>query len=101
MADEKTYRLVLRPERWERIDAGHYRNIRCLKIEPTAEFGGVFVRAGRMWGWVSDDPRRIVPKIVAKIPIGSVTVELEHVSGPGDDFWVRGARRAERASSTP
>ena len=97
MADEKIYRLVLRPEKWERIDVGRYRKIRCLKIEPKAEFGGVFVRAGRMWGWVSEDPRRIVPQIVADIPIGSISVLLERVSGPGDDFWVRGSRPSSRA----
>ena len=101
MADEKTYKLTMQPEKWEKLSVGPYGRIRCLKIEPKAEFGGVFVRSGRMWGWVSEDARRIMPLIVATVPVGSISLQLDRVEGPGDDFWVQKAARGAAKQEKP
>ena len=89
MADRKMYELIVKPERYEDLDVGDHDDVPCLKIEPSATFEGVFVRKGRMWMWVSRDPRRLCTLVAAEVPVGRVRAHLEKVRGPGDDFWVK------------
>ena len=89
MADHKMYELIVKPDRYEDISVGDYGEVPCVKIEPAATFEGVFVRKGRMWLWVSKDPRHISTLVAAEVPVGRVRAHLEKVGGPGDDFWVK------------
>ena len=88
MADEKVYDLVVNAQKVETIKLDRFGKMPCLRFEPEAKFGGLFVRKGRMWMWVSRDERRIATKISAQVPVASITLWLDQIGGPGDDFWV-------------
>jgi len=88
MADDKVYDLIVKAQDVESISLDNYGKLPCLRFEPEAKFGGLFVRKGRMWIWVSQDPRRIATKISAKVPVASITLWLDQVGGSGEDFWV-------------
>ena len=89
MADDKIYDLIVKAQKVEPVSLENFGKLPCMRFEPEAKFGGLFVRKGRMWMWVSQDPRRIATKISAKIPVASIALWLDEVGGPGDDFWVK------------
>ncbi len=66
-----------------------YGKVPSIEIEPIAEFDGIFLRKGKILFWVSKQNRRMVTCIKAKVAVGKITVKLEKVSGPGDDFWTQ------------
>lgn len=87
MADEKIYDLWLTVQKEEKLDLASYNDVPCLRIEPDAAFNGLFVRKGRMWVWVSADPRCLAAKVEASIPVANVRAVLLSVEGPGTDTW--------------
>ncbi|MDZ4199371.1 MAG: DUF3108 domain-containing protein, partial [Kiritimatiellia bacterium] len=87
MADEKTYELEAVAAGIEKIKLSRYGRIPSLKIEPIASFGGVFVRKGRIWMWVSRESRRLCTKISAEVPVARIHLYLREVRGPGADQW--------------
>ncbi len=89
MADDGVYEVEAVFGKAEAVALPRYGKVSSLKIEPVARFGGVFVRKGRMWMWVSEDPRRIATRIVAEVPVGSVQIVLAEVRGGGNDAWVK------------
>jgi hypothetical protein len=89
MTDEKMYELIVEAGRKEPVTLRKYGKIDCLKMEPKGKFNGMFVRKGRMWLWVSDDPRGTICRAAASVPIASIKIMLKRVRGPGDDFWTR------------
>jgi len=88
MADEKIYDLWLNIKKKETVDLDAYENVSCVKLEPEAAFNGLFVRKGKIWAWISDDPRCLAARVEASIPVANVHALLLKVEGPGDDFWV-------------
>lgn len=103
MADDNLYDLTARVEKQEDVPLSRYGRVPTVKIEPVAQFGGVFVRKGRLWMWVTRDPRRIAARIVAEVPVATVQILLDEVRGPGGDSWVKGSgtkddRKGEHAS---
>ncbi len=95
MADEKLYDLSIKADKIETFSVGRFGKVPCVKLEPQAAFGGIFVRKGRMWMWVSDDPRQLCTKMAARVPVASVYIYLTEVHGPGDDFWVKSQEKEE------
>ncbi|TAN39221.1 MAG: DUF3108 domain-containing protein [Verrucomicrobia bacterium] len=90
MADEKIYDFWVDVIKGEKVDLERYGATPSVKVEPIAAFNGLFVRTGRAWFWVSRDKRQFLTKMVASVPIaGRFNVELDRVSGPGQDFWVQ------------
>jgi hypothetical protein len=98
MADDKIYDLIVKAQEVDTIKLEHFGKLPCLRFEPEAKFGGLFVRKGRMWMWVSQDTRRIATKISAQVPVASITLWLDQVSGPGDDFWVTKGKKKSATS---
>lgn len=90
MTDEKLYELIIEAGRRERVSTSNYGRVPSIKIEPKGKFDGMFVRKGRMFIWVSDDPRYVITRVMATVPVASVRIQLREVRGPGDDFWVGG-----------
>jgi hypothetical protein len=88
MADEKIYDLNLKARRKEAVELEKYDEVDSIKIEPTAEFQGLFVRKGKMTVWVSEDERRLLTQARISVPVANVHIKLDEVSGPGDDFWI-------------
>lgn len=89
MADDKLYDLTVEAFSKESVELERYGKITSLKLEPTAAFEGLFVRKGRMFLWVSTDQRRVLTKAEVETPFANVHIQLEGVSGPGGDRWVR------------
>ncbi len=88
LVDDEIYDLTLTAQEFERVSLPAHGRVRGLRIEPVAQFGEVFVRRGRMWGWLSDDDLRICMKLSADLPVANVHAVLVGVSGPGEDRWV-------------
>ncbi|MEE9369020.1 MAG: DUF3108 domain-containing protein [Pontiella sp.] len=65
-----------------------YGKVDSTAIEPVAAFNGLFLREGKITFWISKKNRRMITCIKAKVPIGKITVKLQSVAGPGEDFWV-------------
>lgn len=89
MADDKLCSLTTHAQKVEKVHLDRYGDVECLKMEPKAEFDGLFVRKGRMFTWVSNDPRHVLVKAWIDTPFANVKVLLEDVLGPGSDFWVK------------
>ncbi len=89
MTDEKMYELILEAGKKEPVTLSGYGKVPCIKMEPKGKFNGMFVRKGRMWVWVSDDPRYTICRVAASVPVASIKIMLKQVRGPGDDFWTR------------
>lgn len=87
-ADEKVYDLQINVLKKEKIDTPTYHNTPTIKVEPEAAFNGLFVRKGRLWLWLSDDPRCLAVRIEASIPVANIRAAIIQVEGPGNDFWV-------------
>ena len=86
-ADEKVYDLWLNVQKKEKIDTPNYGKVASIKVEPEAAFNGLFVRKGKLWIWISDDPRAVGTRIEASIPVANVRAVVMQVEGPGTDFW--------------
>ncbi len=88
MADEKLYDLLVDARNIETLDIGDYSKIRTLKLDPEAKFHGLFVRVGKLEVWISDDERCLCVRAIARAPIiGTIRLLVDHVEGPGDDYW--------------
>jgi hypothetical protein len=54
------------------------RKVRTVVVEPQLVEGtGLFVKKGRLQIWLTDDPRRIPVRMRSRVPIGSVSADLE------------------------
>jgi hypothetical protein len=91
MADEKVYDLLVKVQKQlEPVDLPNHGKLSCLRLDPEAQFNGIFVRKGKATVWVSNDKRCLTTKVTASVPIvGSVKAVLVSVTGPGDDAWVK------------
>ena len=89
MADEKIYDLWLNILKNEKVDLDAYDSVPCVKTEPEAAFNGLFVRKGKVWAWISKDPRGLATRLEASIPVANVHALLMKVEGPGTDFWIK------------
>lgn len=101
MADEKIYDLWVNVQKRETVSLPSYGDVDCLKMEPEAAFNGLFVRKGRIWVWVSTDPRCLAARIEASIPVANVRAVLQSVEGPGNDRWVNQTHRPPPPSGAP
>ncbi len=85
---DKLYTLDLKIRKeGKKIKLPDYGKVSSTEIEPVAEFDGLFLRKGKIFFWVSEQDRRMVTCIKAKVSVGKITVLLQKVLGPGDDFW--------------
>ena len=76
----KHYRLGVRFRGRERLDlpAPFGKKTPTVIVEPQLLEGtGLFVKEGRLRIWLSDDARRVPVRLRAKVPIGSVSADLE------------------------
>lgn len=87
MTDEKLYEVIVETGKKEPVSLKNYGKVMSLKVEPKGKFNGMFVRKGRLWLWVSDDPRGTIVRAAASVPVASIKIMLKEVRGPGDDFW--------------
>jgi len=79
-ADKKFYPVEVKVLKKEKITvpAGTFK---CIKIEPRMRRGGLFSQKGRLWVWLTDDPKKLIVKMKSKIPVGVISMELKKVKG--------------------
>ncbi|MBN1556622.1 MAG: DUF3108 domain-containing protein [Lentisphaerae bacterium] len=87
VVDEKLYDLFVEGLEYEILEAAGAGDVRCLKVEPQAQFGGIFVRKGRVQAWFTDNARRICVRMTGRVPVASVKAVLTEVGGPGASAW--------------
>jgi Protein of unknown function (DUF3108) len=76
----KHYRLGVRFVRRDVLDlpAPLGRRVATIVVEPQLLEGtGLFVKKGRLQLWLTDDARRIPVRMRSKVPVGSVSADLE------------------------
>lgn len=83
LVDNKLYDLTVRGVGYENIELED-KKIRCLKVEPQARFGEIFVRKGRVWLWFSADPKHLCVYATGKVPVASVKAHLYKIEGYDD-----------------
>ncbi|MCC7519811.1 MAG: DUF3108 domain-containing protein [Verrucomicrobiae bacterium] len=57
--------------------------IAAFVVEPDPKYLRGFVKRGRVTAWVSDDPRAVPLKVLAKLPVGTVQAQLVKAEGVG------------------
>jgi hypothetical protein len=83
----RRYRLSVRLRGKERLDLPPPlgKDVPTLIVEPLLLEGtGLFVKAGRLMIWLTDDARRIPVRLRSKVAIGSVSADLESYAAPAD-----------------
>ena len=77
---KKVYNLLVKVHRRETIetDAGKFR---CLVVEPLLQGEGIFQQKGRLVVWMTDDKFKIPVQMESEVAVGSITAELEEISG--------------------
>ena len=89
LTDGKVYDLTLKTEAIETVDVADYGDVACARVDPSAQFNGLFVRKGKLTAWVTRDARAFCVRVEAGIPVvGTVKAVLASVVGPGSDRWV-------------
>ncbi len=91
LADDKLYDFAAVIGDNEKVKINAYGKVPSVKMEPLAAFDGLFIRKGRIWFWVARDRRQLATRLSASVSVGSISIELDKVSGPGADFWVKPA----------
>ena len=82
-ADEKNWDLTVNILKKEKINLGKLGNFNAFEIEPSARFQGIFIRRGKIRGWISTDKKRLPLMMKTKIPVlGTITVKLVDYEGP-------------------
>jgi hypothetical protein len=82
----KLYDLPFRTIGYERLDlpAPLGRQVLTQVAEPVVPPGsGLFAQEGRLLVWVTADARRIPVRVRSKVPVGSVSGDLESYTPPG------------------
>ncbi len=77
MADEKTYDLLIRSIREERVEAQGKKRMRALRLQPDAKFEGLFVHKGQMQVWVTPETPMLILRAEVDIPVARVHMVLE------------------------
>ena len=82
-ADEKNWNLEIRILQTDHIEMKELgASFNAFQIEPLAKFQGIFVRRGKMIGWMSTDEKRLPLLMKTKIPVlGSIYIVLVHYEG--------------------
>ncbi len=92
LADGKLWDAKVIVHEKEDVKTPVYGRVPCVKLEPKADFHGVFDLKGTIFLWVSEDNRRVCTRMTGDVPVGTVKAVLCEVHGPGDDNWVRISR---------
>lgn len=87
--DGKIHDMGLLLRKPDTIDLPQHGDVSCIPVEPLAEFDGLFLRQGKIVFWISQQSPRLITCVQAKVPVGKVTVKLQHARGTGDAFWDR------------
>lgn len=76
-ADEKNWDLRVKILQKTKVKLRDFKEWEALEVEPEIQFQGIFVKRGKIRGWIGLDERRIPLKMRVKIPVlGAVNARL-------------------------
>jgi len=76
-ADEKNWDMEVKILRPTKVKLPGFQEWEAVEVEPEIQYQGIFVKRGRIRGWIALDERRIPLKMKVKIPVlGSITARL-------------------------
>ena len=76
-ADEKNWDLKVKILRQTRVETRSLGKVDALELAPEIQFQGIFVKRGKIRGWIGLDERRIPLQMKVKIPVlGSIAAHL-------------------------
>ena len=82
-ADEKNWDMEVKILRQTRVKLPGFSEREAVEVEPEIQYQGIFVKRGKIRGWIGLDERRIPLKMRVKIPVlGSVTARLIEYHDP-------------------
>jgi hypothetical protein len=82
--DNKLYELAVTGLSVEKLDVGGLGRTECIKVEPRAKFGEIFVRKGRIWLWFSNDRRHLCALMGVRLAVASLKAVLTGVETPAE-----------------
>ncbi len=84
-ADEKNWDLEVKVLKNTRVKIPSFHKWEAVEVEPEIQFQGIFVKRGKIRGWIGLDERRVPLQMKVKIPVlGSVSARLVEYR-PGTD----------------
>ncbi len=84
-ADEKNWKLGVNVLEKTRLKTSRWGEWEAVEVEPQIQFQGIFVKRGKIRGWIGLDERHIPLQMKVKIPVlGSVSARLVEYT-PGSD----------------
>ena len=76
-ADEKNWDLHVKILKKTKVNLSRFREWEAVEVEPEIQFQGIFVKRGKIRGWIGLDERRVPLKMRVKIPVlGSISARL-------------------------
>lgn len=82
-ADEKNWDLRVKILNQTKLKVKGIGSFEAVELEPEIEFQGIFVKRGKIHGWLGLDERRIPLKMTVKVPIlGRITAILVKYKSP-------------------
>ena len=86
-ADEKNWDLEVKVLKKTEVKIRGLGTWEALEVEPEIQFQGIFVKRGKIRGWIALDERRIPLKMRVKIPVlGAITAQLVEYKIPPDSL---------------
>jgi hypothetical protein len=83
-ADEKNWDLEVKILKKTKVRIRGFGEMEALEVEPEIQFQGIFVKRGKIRGWIGVDERRIPLKMSVKIPVlGLITARLKEYRAGG------------------
>ncbi|MBI4368563.1 MAG: DUF3108 domain-containing protein [Candidatus Omnitrophica bacterium] len=80
--DEKNWDFEVKVLQQDRVEIKELGVFDAFQVEPAAKFQSVFIRRGKIRGWMSTDEKRLPLMMKTKIPVlGTVTVVLVGYEG--------------------
>lgn len=82
-ADEKNWDLKVKIQDKTTVHVPAFGKMEALEVEPEIQFQGIFVKRGKIRGWIGLDERKIPLKMRVKIPVlGAISAHLVEYVAP-------------------
>ena len=82
-ADEKNWDVEVRLLQYDKVKLGKLGTFDAIEAEPLLKFQGIFMRRGKIRGWMGMDERRLPLKLRTKVPVlGKVSAILVNYEEP-------------------
>jgi hypothetical protein len=82
-AGDQNWLVTVRPDKRQRFEFHPVGEVEALRVEPQPTLQFVARHNGRLWFWISDDPRKLPLQVSSTMSIGTAQLMLHRVEHPG------------------